>query len=171
MGRKSKAIGILFVGAAIMCFLVNFGIWRNFSFLSVLGFFFNQAWFWNPLSLLTANIVSYVPSNLFFVTGSAVSSFVSSSINYLFAGIYSIFLLFLGKTALFHKSKKQIPYSIVDASPRFQNLSFSSLFTYPFCVFYIHTLRSQNFHSNLSQLNRSILLGQLAVLTRRRPYS
>jgi hypothetical protein len=102
LSKKVKAFGVLFFLLAGVCFAVNFHIFNPWLIGGIV-------WLWNPLSLITPAIVKYLPSDLFFVNGSAVSGSIALLLNYLFAGLYSVLLLFIGKTMLFHKSKQPFP--------------------------------------------------------------
>lgn len=83
-----KAIGIILILLAIVVFAINFGLyhfWIFDSLSSIIDMF--PSWIFNPLSLLTANVVG----NIWLIGGS-----VADILNAVWAVIYSAILAVLG---------------------------------------------------------------------------
>jgi len=80
-GGGIKLFGLLLILYAIAAFLVNFRI------VHVLFFTYSYAWLWNPLSLLTPNVVGRIW---------LVSAALAAVVNFFFSVIWSIAVFLFG---------------------------------------------------------------------------
>jgi hypothetical protein len=83
MGGKAKAFGVLFALYSVICFTVNFGIWKPF----LVGDF---AVLWNPLILVTGDIAGGIP-----IIGGALGSLFNAGVALFWSGCFFLFGSFL----------------------------------------------------------------------------